>query len=184
MPRMIVWKLADLPPKPAFPFGLNLDDVGRGRLAAGQFGALLRYLVTHYGIVPEGMTPEPDPSADRLQALVNGLLGKARRLEYDDPPEVIQVMGKPEVTLRFYVVPAEVDRLTSGIILALPLTSPPDANGRELHTLNAETRIWYQREGNLAQVEILHDGAWKLIDVYNPIRILDPDEDPETRHGR
>jgi hypothetical protein len=188
MTRGIVWKLADLPPKPDTQgWEVKLDDLARqpllkdvgramGPLSEGQFGALLKFLLSFYGYGVEGIEPERDLSERRFNALINALVARVRRLEYDDPPEVMHVLGRSESTLRFYLVPAEVDRLTSGIIKSLTLLGT-DERGREIRRVSDAARILYDRAGNRAEVEILRDGAWTRIDFYNPFRIDDSEED-------
>jgi|SRR5437867_5724690 len=173
MRRKVVWSLNDLPPKPANRCWLKLDDLaaqeGMALLGEGQFGAILRFLGTHYDILMEGERPETDVSEGRFRALLSGVSARLRRLEYD-PPDVMQVGGSPEGTLHFYLVPIEVPRLSREVIVSLAIIQPPDEKGRELRKLDDDTRIWYRDEGNLAWVERLRDGRWELIDFYNPIR--------------
>jgi hypothetical protein len=179
MARKIVWQLADLPPKPsAHGWELKLEDYGgaRGPLSQGQLGALLKFLMSYYGYEMFGSEPETDLSERRFRALLNALVARVRRLECEDPPEVMEVAGRSEATLRFYLVPAEVDRLTTGIIKSLPLTRT-DERGREVRRVSEAARILYKKDGNLAEVEILRDGSWTRIDFYNPIRIDDDEEE-------
>jgi hypothetical protein len=171
--RKMVWGLEDLPAKPAPRCWLKLDDLaaqgGMALLSEGQFGAILRFLGTHYGILMEGMRPDPDPSDGRFRALLNGISARLRRLEHD-PPEVMKVGGEDEGTLHFYLAPIEEPRYSREMIISLPLLEASDQTGRELRKVHDDTRIWYRHEGNVAWVEKLHGREWELIDFYNPIR--------------
>jgi hypothetical protein len=91
-------------------------------------------------------------------------------LEFDDPPEVLEVMGRPEATLHFFLVPPEVPRLPREIILSLQVACEADENGWEIRTVDPQSRIRFLADGNLAHVEVLRDGQWKVIDIYNPSR--------------
>jgi hypothetical protein len=170
MNRRAVWSHADLPRwERRGRWDLRLDVEGAPLQGERQFGALLAFLQAFYGIDFDGPTPEVDTSEGRFCALLGGLSAAGRRLEVEDPEEMV-VGGTTEVTLRFYVATIEVQRFTREEIQSFQFAAPADESGLELRTVDAASRIRFRPDGNVAEVERNRGGVWVLIDRYNPLR--------------
>lgn len=94
---------AHLPPRPAGGgFAVKLKD--EAGIAHGQLGALMAALQAYYGLeLTERDVTAEDRDPRHFIAVTMALAGKGLRLEVD-PPEVMQVGGRTETTLTFYVV--------------------------------------------------------------------------------
>jgi hypothetical protein len=104
MQRSKISSYAQLPPKPECDV-LDLKLRDNELLAPDQFKDLLKALTAFYfpgKEPPEMKITDADRGPEHFTMLVLALAVNALRLEHD-PPEVMEVVGRTEATLTFYV---------------------------------------------------------------------------------